>query len=406
MAAMRKPTRKWQKQQKPQPKTGDSSALAATNKDNWEKIDISNLGALDKSFPTKTVPFVGGENRHFPQEGISVRELKLGGGNLGRGLSMHIAENLGATPVGFTVNGKNVLSSKTFDAAESNESLEAKLGGAGYPLGGSPIALPHGRLSGKFEDGDFSKARIRYNRILLANFETTITQPRQLGPDGRIAQAPMSNDPDKKLASHGPVMTSKKWKLTAIETKGVDEENGIKVTYTLPLNVADQSDPVVDKLVIHKDELNPQGFCTNYEPGQITATYTLLPAEDGSVIFRSEVEVDPGKDNLFLTNSLGLHTFLEAGPEDKLLTKATKEYSAPEDLPELPTGEIIDIQEKHDFTDARKIAKEEAGPLELVLTGYKGTTSASLLKEDGSQVEVKTDAGNLLLCNKAPQRAA
>lgn len=317
---------------------------------------------------TKDVEAKSGDNPHMP-ETVVVREFSLGGHG---GPSFKVAENLGATPIQITTKDSHKLLTSPIDA----DQYKRELGGAGA-VGGIPIVGPAGRTFSKN-----GKAEILIDDKPVVSFEKEL-----LGKDGRI---PLYED---EGMSHGPIFTSQQWKLTKLEQKGPQGANGIRATYTLPL-LGEGSDEVVNKLVVAGE---------GSMPGKMEAVYTLEPDENSEPKFSSEIRVDPGKNNTLYLGALAQHAFLASEEGDQLQTNAKSEYEAPEDKPELPTGKIIDIQDKHNFQEARIIHKDsDTGALETVLTGYDGGISATLIRNNG--LKIVSEAGGaydgFLLCNK------
>ena len=302
-------------------------------------------------------------------EFATVRKFTLGGSN---GPSFKVAENLGATPIQITTKNGTKLLSSTIDDGNYLRTL----GGAGT-VGGIPIVGPAGRTYSKN-----GKAEIIVDGQTVVSFDKTL-----LGKNGRIPAY------KNEAMSHGPIFTSQKWNLTKLEQKGPNGVDGIKVTYTLPLLDDDRSDEVVDKLLVAGEYS---------KPGQMEAIYTLEPDENGEVRFLSEIKIDPGEGNTMYLGAFAQHTFLASETGDQLQTNAKSEYAAPEASPELPTGKIIDVQKKHNFAEAQVIHEDSAGALETVLTGYEGTPTATLIRENG--LKVVSEAGGaydgFLLCNK------
>lgn len=351
-----------------------AQSLTKTDSSVWKDVVLANIDSISK---LKTVVSNSVNSKASLPMMVEVREFKIGNEKA----SLQIAENIGATPVQIkTADGTDLLWSPI---ASNNYNNQLK--GAGS-VGGIPIVGPAGRTA----YGDDKKPEIHVDGQKLVEFDED-----ELGPDGRIAVD------GNGVASHGPLFTSPHWKLTAAKMK----KNGVQVTYVLPLNQKG-SDPVVDKLVVQQTKLNSllEGAIPNIatKPGEITATYTLELDAQGEPRFHSDIIIDPGEDNVMLLGAFAQHTFKASKEGDTLETRAKKEFEAPEDSPELPTGELITVQSKHDFSNPRVIHKDKATPLEVVLTDYEMHPKATLVRTDGYKVTSRAggDYNGFLLCNK------
>ena len=343
--------------------TGTVDVLAQASSNTWRTLPLNKLDEVS----TLT--------QIYPKEGQSVLlpfEVNLRTFNLGiDGPKLQIAENIGATPVQIkTADGKDLLWSPI-----AADNYKRELNGAGS-IGGIPIVGPAGRLAygeqlnpGIFFEGS---PQLGLNQSWL-------------GKEGRIAKDANG------LITHGAIYTSDKWKLTQVRTLGDQAQNGIELTYRLPLQDKD-SDVVVDAFVNNKKAIEGSASVElRAKPGYIEATYRLTKDEKGNPKFNSEIRINPGEGDMMLLGSVAQHTFLASQKGDMLQTNANNEYEAREGRPELPTGKLIEIQPKHNFNEARSVHKDQdaAGPLEVVLTGYQNGVEATLIREGDLRIKSK-----------------
>jgi hypothetical protein len=352
-----------------------AQSVGQVDSGDWKNLALDKLDDVSTHIPIQSK---GGLNFFLPDV-VDVRKFTLGV----NGPSIQIAQNIGATPIQITTaDGKDLLTSVI-----TSDNYIRELNGAGS-VGGIPIVGPAGRLAyGKDHEPT----------VYLNNMKQVDIKPAWIGKLGRIATA--KNDAlGKEILTHGPLFTSDKWKLTAMRTKA---DKGIELTYTLPLHDED-SDVVVDAFVDNQVAIEGSaGLEPPASPGKIEAKYTFELDDNGNPKFNSDIRIDPGEGNMMLLGSLAQHTFLASDKGDTLQTNATKEYAAPDDRPELPTGELINVKPENDFSTAKVVHKDVEKKIQTVLTGYEGPVEAVLARTNGLKIISKAghDYDGFLLCN-------